>query len=120
MNPGTNSWKSTSDSVRQALESYGCFVVAYDNYMSSELTYEETFGLTEELFRLPIETKRRHTSELAGFGYGGNYTVMPLFEYFGIEDCQTFEAAEKFTSLMWPDGHHKFCPFKGIIGILYT
>ncbi|KAK6148928.1 hypothetical protein DH2020_016453 [Rehmannia glutinosa] len=106
MNPGTNSWKSTSDSVRQALESYGCFVVAY--HISLDL-YEKTFGLTEELFRLPMETKRRHTSEVAGFGYGGNYAVMPLFEYFGIEDDGTFEATEKFTSLMWPDGHHKFC-----------
>ncbi|GFP95368.1 probable 2-oxoglutarate-dependent dioxygenase aop1 [Phtheirospermum japonicum] len=105
LTPGTDSWKSTSDSVRQALESYGCFVVAYnDQNISSEL-YDETFALTADLFRLPMETKRRHTSEIPGFGYGGNFSVMPLFEYFGIEDG----GAKKFTRLMWPEGHNKFC-----------
>ncbi|KAI3455377.1 hypothetical protein Pfo_012040 [Paulownia fortunei] len=107
LTPGTSSWKSTSDSVRQALESYGCFVVAYEN-MSWEL-YEAMFGLSGKLFSLPLETKRKHTSEIPGFGYGGNYSVMPLFEYFGIEDGGTLEAAKKFTSLMWPDRHEKFC-----------
>ncbi|KAK6125157.1 hypothetical protein DH2020_041098 [Rehmannia glutinosa] len=105
--PGTSSWKSTSVLVRQALESYGCFVVAYKN-ISSEL-YEETFDLTEELFGLPLETKRRNTSEISGSGYGGSFPLMPLLEYLGFEDGGTFQAANNFTSLMWPDGHHKFC-----------
>ncbi|KAK6125162.1 hypothetical protein DH2020_041095 [Rehmannia glutinosa] len=107
MNPGTNSWKSTSDSV-QALELYGCFVVAYDNNISSEL-YEETFDLMEELFGLPIETKRRNTSEIPGFGYSGSFSFMPHLEYLGFENGGIFEAAKKFTSLMWPHGHDKFC-----------
>lgn len=106
LTPGTSPWKSTSDSVRQALESYGCFVVAYEN-ISLELL-ETMFSLSVELFRLPLETKRKHTSELPGFGYGGNFSVMPLFEYFGIEDDGTVEAKNKFISLMWPQGHDKF------------
>ncbi|KAK4479639.1 hypothetical protein RD792_015166 [Penstemon davidsonii] len=107
-NPGTSSWKSTSDSVRRALESYGCFVLV-DEEFDLKL-HESTFSLiSEELFNLSIETKKKHTSELPGFGYGGNYSVMPLFEYFGIEDRGTRDAVERFTTLMWPHGHHKFC-----------
>ncbi|KAK6124907.1 hypothetical protein DH2020_041351 [Rehmannia glutinosa] len=89
------------------METYGCFVLAYDN-MSSEL-YEETFGLTAELFRLPLETKMRYTSEMIGYGYGENPPYMPLFENFGIEDLGNLDNAENFTRLMWPDGHDKFC-----------
>ncbi|KAL3824327.1 hypothetical protein ACJIZ3_020356 [Penstemon smallii] len=109
--PGTSSWKSTSDSVRRALESYGCFVLVNEE-MDLKL-HESTFSLiSEELFNLPMETKKKHTSELPGFGYGGNYSVMPLFEYFGIEDGGTRDAVERFAALMWPPpphGHHKFC-----------
>ncbi|PIN09640.1 Iron/ascorbate family oxidoreductase [Handroanthus impetiginosus] len=105
--PGTSSWKTTSDSVRQALESYGCFVIS-DRSFSSEL-HEEIFRLlSEELFVLPLEIKRKNTSEIPGSGYGGNYSIMPLFEYLAIEDCETLEAAEKFTSLLFSDGHDKF------------
>ncbi|KAL7140024.1 hypothetical protein ABFS83_09G093000 [Erythranthe nasuta] len=110
MTPGTNPWKSTSDSVRQALEMYGCFVVSYESNIGTEL-HKKIFdgGLSEELFGLPLETKKKHTSKFAGFGYGGNYSVMPLFEYFGIEDVATLDAAQKFTTLMWSQGHDKFC-----------
>ncbi|KAK6153510.1 hypothetical protein DH2020_013149 [Rehmannia glutinosa] len=108
LSPGTSSWKSTSDSVRQALETYGCFVLAYDNNFSSEL-YEDMFGLMEELFHLPIETKKRYTTKISGFGYGETPSYMPFFENFGIEDGVNLETAQKFTRLMWPDGHDKFC-----------
>ena len=106
-NGSTDSFNSTSDSVRAALETYGCFVIEYEE-MSPQL-YEAMYGLSEELFRLPIETKRNHTSQLPGFGYGGNYAAMPLFEYFGIEHAQTdLESMRKFTGLFWPDGNHYF------------
>lgn len=105
--PGTISWKSTSNSVRQALESYGCFVVSHDNLMSSEL-HNDMFTLTEELFRLPLETKRKHSSTIAGSGYGGKYSIMPLFENFGVEDAGNLGAAQKFTALMWPNGRDNF------------
>ncbi|KAG8379887.1 hypothetical protein BUALT_Bualt07G0136000 [Buddleja alternifolia] len=104
---GTSSWKSTSDSVRQALESYGCFVAAYES-ISSEM-HEAVFGLSEELFSLPKETKMKNSSDIPGFGYGANYPRMPIFEYLGIQDGGTLEAAKKFTNLMWPHGHDKFC-----------
>lgn len=105
--PGTDSWKSTSDSVRRALESYGCFVIEYEG-MSSEM-YEAMFRVSEEVFALPMETKRKHTSQLAGFGYGGNFSEMPLFEYFGFEhDASHLQPKEEFAALMWPGGNHHF------------
>ncbi|KAH6782121.1 hypothetical protein C2S51_007414 [Perilla frutescens var. frutescens] len=108
LNPGSNSWKTTSDSVRRALESYGCLVIEYEE-MSSELD-EAMFGLSEELFGFPIQTKMKHTSQLAGFGYGGNFSAMPLVEYFGIEyDATDLEPKKKFAGLFWPDGNHRFC-----------
>ncbi|KAL3633007.1 hypothetical protein CASFOL_025991 [Castilleja foliolosa] len=109
INPGTNSWKSTSESVRQALESYGCFIVDYNNPNISSEMHDEMFSLTKDLFRLPMETKKKHTSEIPGFGYGGRFSIMPLFEYFGIEDGGSYDGVNKFTSLMWPEGHNKFC-----------
>ncbi|KAG6425975.1 hypothetical protein SASPL_110186 [Salvia splendens] len=107
-NGSTDLFNSTSDSVRAALETYGCFVIEYEE-MSPQL-YEAMYGLSEELFRLPMETKRNHTSKLPGFGYGGNYAAMPLFEYFGIEHAQPdLESMRKFTGLFWPDGNQYFC-----------
>ncbi|CAA0839117.1 2-oxoglutarate (2OG) and Fe(II)-dependent oxygenase superfamily protein [Striga hermonthica] len=108
LTPGTTSWKSTSDSVREALESYGCFVLAHHE-LGPDLQ-NRAFDFTKDLFRLPYETKSRHVSQLPGFGYGANFPVMPLFEYFGVEGCETPEGAKNFTNLMWPDdGHNKFC-----------
>jgi isopenicillin N synthase-like dioxygenase len=108
LTPGTSCWKSTSDYVRQALETYGCLVVSYEK-SQSEAVRNDMFTLTsEELFGLPPETKVKHTNPFAGFGYGGNFSTMPLFEYFGIQDAETLEGAEQFSTLMWPNGHNKF------------
>lgn len=106
---GSTDWlKSNTDSVVEALESYGCLVIEYEE-MSSEL-HEAMFRLSEELFALPMETKTKHTSKLAGFGYGGNFQVMPLFEYFGIEQHATdlIHSTKDFATLLWPDGNHHF------------
>ncbi|KAK6127957.1 hypothetical protein DH2020_038307 [Rehmannia glutinosa] len=109
LNPATSSWKSTADAVRRGLETYGSVVVDYYKESDNSELQDTMFGLWEELFGLPLETKRKYTSKLAGFGYAGNYPSMPLFECFGIEDGESLEAAKNFTSLMWPLGHHKFC-----------
>ncbi|XP_051115997.1 probable 2-oxoglutarate-dependent dioxygenase AOP1 [Andrographis paniculata] len=103
--PGSISWKSTAEIVRRALETDGCLVVACDNKPPPEAMFS---GLLEELFALPPSTKIKHTSDLPGFGYGGNFSLMPLFEYFGIEDGATVDAARRFTRLMWPHGHPTF------------
>lgn len=97
----------TSDLVRSALESYGCFLAKYDK-ISPELQ-EKMFTLSKELFRLPTEIKVQNTSSILGAGYGSNFSFMPLVEYFGIENGATLEATRDFTNLMWPAGNHSFC-----------
>lgn len=102
----TTGGKTTSDLVRSALESYGCFLAKYDK-ISPELQ-EKMFGLSKELFQLPTEIKVQNTSNILGGGYGANFSFMPLVEYFGIENGATLEATMDFTNLMWPHGHHSF------------
>ncbi|EYU24677.1 hypothetical protein MIMGU_mgv1a010266mg [Erythranthe guttata] len=110
---GTTSWKSTSDSVRRALELHGCVVVDYDNVHAAAAAAVEggVFGVLKEVFGLPLETKMKHKSGLLGFGYEGNYPEMPLFQCFGIEDGGTHQGIKDFTTLMWPHhhGHDIFC-----------
>ncbi|KAK3020544.1 hypothetical protein RJ639_047456 [Escallonia herrerae] len=101
---GTSSWQSTSNEVRSALENYGCFIAKY-NKISLEL-HNSVFDQSKELFDLPMEIKVRNTSNLLGFGYGGNFSFMPLVEYFGIENGATQDATQHFTNLMWPAGGH--------------
>ncbi|XP_071901549.1 probable 2-oxoglutarate-dependent dioxygenase AOP1 [Coffea arabica] len=107
LTPGTTSWLSTSGLVRQALESCGCFLVKYKK-LSQEL-HDKMFELSKQLFQLPTEIKVQNTSNILGFGYGTNFSFMPLVEYFGIENGATLKATEEFTNLMWPAGNSSFC-----------
>ncbi|KAI3789692.1 hypothetical protein L2E82_02495 [Cichorium intybus] len=106
LNPSNGAWQSTSHAVRQALEDYGCFVLA-TNKIPSDLR-DTVFTLSKDLFRLPTETKIKNTSDILGFGYG-KYAFMPLWEYFGIEDGATLEATRCFTDLLFPLGNNAFC-----------
>ncbi|KAI3716307.1 hypothetical protein L6452_23545 [Arctium lappa] len=106
LNPSTDAWRSTSDAVRRALEDDGCFVVATDK-VPTDLR-DAIFELSKDLFDLPNETKIKNTSEILGFGYG-NYSSMPLWEYFGIENGATMEATRSFTDLLFPSGNNAFC-----------
>ncbi|KAK3010868.1 hypothetical protein RJ639_012086 [Escallonia herrerae] len=107
LKPGTDSWLSTANDVRKALEEYGCFVALY-NEVSPE-THDAMFSAAKDLYDLPMESKVKNTSDLLGFGYGGGFTTMPLFEYFGIEKATTLEGTQTFTDLMWPSGNDDFC-----------
>lgn len=107
LTPGSSSWKSMSDSVRRALETYGCLVVS-DEKTRPEHSQESLFGMLGEAFILPDETKKKYTSQLVGFGYGGRYPRMPHLEYFGIEDEGNLEGVKNFTTIMWPNGNVKF------------
>lgn len=104
--PGTDSWVSTSYLVRSALESHGCFLAKF-NKISSDLQHK-IFNLSEDLFQLPTEIKVQNTSNILGFGYGTNFSFMPLVEYFGIENAATVEATKEFTNQMYPAGNDIF------------
>lgn len=106
---GTSLWESTSDSVRVAMETYGCVVVSCEKARAQAEAHDGVFDLMEEAFRLPLETKVKLKGELLGFGYEGDYPLMPLFQSFGIGDGATLQVVKDFTTLMWPHhGHDKF------------
>ena len=102
----TSFWRSTAKEIRNALENYGCFKVVFDK-VSVDL-HNAVFNQSKDLYDLPMEIKVQNTSKLLGFGYGGNFSFMPLIEYFGIENGATLEATQNFTNLMWPSGNHTF------------
>lgn len=107
-NPGSSSWKDTSELVRRALETYGCLIVS-DEKARPDLLQDSLSDALSDVFALPDETKKKHISEMVGSGYGGKFPRMPLFEYFGIEDeGRNLEGVRNFTNLMWPHGNDKF------------
>lgn len=105
LNPSTDTWQSTSQAVRRALEDYGCFVVSTDKIPSD--LHDTIFELSKDLFHLPLETKIKNTSDMLGFGYG-NFSSYPFWEYFSIENGDTLEANRSFTDLMFPSGNDAF------------
>ncbi|KAF8011702.1 hypothetical protein BT93_J2088 [Corymbia citriodora subsp. variegata] len=108
LKPGTTSWVSTCKKVIQALEEFGLFVVNYDEIFSSQL-HDATFGVLQELFALPTETKMKNRYQKPLNGYVGQIAKLPLHESLGIDDATSLEATQKFTELMWPNGNDRFC-----------
>ncbi|XP_030526400.1 2-oxoglutarate-dependent dioxygenase AOP2-like [Rhodamnia argentea] len=108
LKPGTTSWVSTRKKVIQALEEFGIFVVNCDEIIPSQL-HDDTFGVLQELFALPTETKMKNQYEIPLNGYVGQISKLPLHESLGIDDATSLQATEKFTNLMWPNGNDLFC-----------
>ncbi|XP_020272495.1 2-oxoglutarate-dependent dioxygenase AOP2-like [Asparagus officinalis] len=110
LEPGTPQWEATSRDIRQALETYGCFLVDYDS-VSRELR-EAMFEEMESLFALPAETKRK-----AAEGLPRTSVVLPgqdpdayapLHQVLTTVGVQEPEVAQALTELLWPDGNDKF------------
>ncbi|KAH7565134.1 hypothetical protein JRO89_XS09G0141800 [Xanthoceras sorbifolium] len=108
LKPGTSSWLSTCRNVTQALEEYGCFVAMYDG-VALEL-HDAMFSAVEKLFDLPLEIKKKNTSEKPYFGYVGRHQpfIPALYEGMGIDFANTLEGAQNFSSIMWPHGNDSF------------
>lgn len=104
LKPGTSSWLSTCNSVREALEEYGCFMAVF-NKVPSDLQ-SAVFSASKELFDLPVETKTKDNSEWPYFGYvtSANH----LFERFSVKNPDTSKGIEHYTKLMWPEGNDRF------------
>ncbi|KAJ1382112.1 Oxoglutarate/iron-dependent dioxygenase [Sesbania bispinosa] len=104
---GTETWVSTCEVVRSALEDHGGFVAIYDKVDSE--TYNSVYSAMEKFFDLSIETKRRKTTEKPIFSYSGQRSGIPLYESTGIMNPLTIEECQKFTHIIWPEGNHHFC-----------
>nr|XP_016468206.1 PREDICTED: probable 2-oxoglutarate-dependent dioxygenase AOP1.2 isoform X2 [Nicotiana tabacum] len=106
LKPATSSWIAACQEVRQAFESYGCFVAIYDK-ISKELS-NSIFQILPELFDLPSKIKSQNISDIPYFGYLPPNRSRPLYESMGIEDATNLQVVQGFTNLMWPSGNQHF------------
>ncbi|KAJ1385192.1 Oxoglutarate/iron-dependent dioxygenase [Sesbania bispinosa] len=107
MKPGTDTWLATCQVVRRGFEDYGCFLAKFDK-VGPELV-NSVFHSMEELFGLPLETKKRKTSDKPNHGYTGQVSASPLFESFAVDNPSNIEDCQKFANIMWPAGNDRFC-----------
>lgn len=106
MKPGTDEWLAACQVVRRAFEDYGCFLARFDK-VAPELV-NSVFSSMEQLFGLPIETKRRKTSDKPNHGYTGQVPTSPLFESFAVDNPSNIQDCQKFAHIMWPTGNDPF------------
>ncbi|KVI04062.1 probable 2-oxoglutarate-dependent dioxygenase AOP1 [Cynara cardunculus var. scolymus] len=106
LNPGTESWISTSQKVTQALEKYGCFVAVYERV--SQQLKKEVLDSLRTPFDLPTDTKINNTSDKPFHGYMRPVPTRPLYQSLGIEHATSLDDVQRFTNLMWPSGNHHF------------
>ena len=105
--PGSESWELALKQVRYALEEYGCFEATYGHKVPTKL-HDSIFHAAKELFDLPMEAKTQKTMTKSGPNYIGQLPSIPLYESVVVENPSTFEGAENFTKIMWPDGNDHF------------
>ena len=106
LKPGSDAWLSACHVVRTALEDHGCFIAHYDK-VDEELR-NSVVSAMDEVFALPVETKRQETSDKLFHGYIGQVSFLPLYESLGIDDPLTIDGCQKFTHKMWPQGNDRF------------
>ncbi|KAL1195292.1 putative 2-oxoglutarate-dependent dioxygenase AOP1.2 [Cardamine amara subsp. amara] len=106
LKPGTVEWDTVRGEVRRALEEYGCFEALFDK-VSVKLR-KAVFDASEEVFKLPLETKQRVVSKRKYRGYVGQIPTLPLFEVIGVDYAQNTDKANAFTHKLWPQGNIHF------------
>jgi len=103
---GTETWVSTSDAVRGALEDHGGFLAHYNKL--DPLLHDSVFSAMEQLFHLPLQTKMQHTTEKPIYSYAGQRPNIPLYESMAIDNPLNAKSCHKYTTTMWPQGNHQF------------
>ncbi|KDP37380.1 hypothetical protein JCGZ_06834 [Jatropha curcas] len=104
---GTSGWVSKCKDILKALEEYGCFVAVYNNVPLQ--LHVDLFNVLEELFDLPLETKRKNVSDIPFTGYVEIEPTRPFYESMGISHVEMLEGNKDFTKTMWPKGNDNFC-----------
>lgn len=104
--PGTDAWADVRDSVRKALEEFGCFEARFDRVPLEQR--DAMLGALKELFDLPLQTKLQNVSKKPFHGYVGQYPQVPLFESMGIDNADELEKVDALARTLWPEGHPGF------------
>ncbi|XP_027367731.1 probable 2-oxoglutarate-dependent dioxygenase AOP1 [Abrus precatorius] len=105
LKPGSEAWHSACDVVRTALEDHGCYIARYQ--IDEELR-NSVISAMDQVFELPLETRKQETSDKPFHSYLGQIPTVPLYESVGIEDPLTISGCKKFEHIMWPQGNDRF------------
>ncbi|KAK8481452.1 hypothetical protein V6N13_024085 [Hibiscus sabdariffa] len=104
MKPGSPEWDLAKHQVRQALEEYSCFEASLDQVLELR---DAVFGGLEQLFDLPLETKKLYVSDKTFRGYSGHPSK--LLESMMIDESQIAENIEqRLITTLWPQGNTSF------------
>jgi len=106
LKPGTQTWVSTCDAVRVALEDHGGFLAHYDKV--DPLLNHSVFSAMKQLFDLPLQTKMQHTTDKPIYSYAGQRPDIPLYESMAIDNPLNAKSCHNYTTIMWPQGNHQF------------
>ncbi|OMO54230.1 Oxoglutarate/iron-dependent dioxygenase [Corchorus capsularis] len=103
LKPGTPEWDVLKVQVREALAKYGCFEASLDRLTEVGKPF---IGAMEEIFDLPLETKKLCVSE----SIFGGYKMAPMNESFQIENWNVAEEyiQQSLTNILWPQGNPSF------------
>jgi len=96
-------WESVKSQVHKALVEYGCFEAVFDEvplHIRKAIFFE-----VDELFNLPLETKKLAVSSKPFRGYVG---PIQLYESIGIDDADVYEKVESLINILWPQGKSSF------------
>ncbi|XP_068304921.1 probable 2-oxoglutarate-dependent dioxygenase AOP1 [Pyrus communis] len=104
--PGTSSWLSVRKDICHALEDLGCFVAILPDKISSELRSAH-FGMLDELFDFPTETKMKSSYEKP-YPTGYQRVEGAAYESLGIAGATNPEQTQIFEHHFWPNGNDVF------------
>ncbi|KAL4347025.1 hypothetical protein GQ457_17G003670 [Hibiscus cannabinus] len=108
LQPGSSEWNSVRVRVRvrRALEDYGSFEASIDRLLELQ---KAVFGAAEELFDLPLPTKKLCVSESRFCGYMATAPPSRLHESMSIYDAHIAGNIEQhLTNILWPQGNMNF------------
>ncbi|XP_047338972.1 probable 2-oxoglutarate-dependent dioxygenase AOP1 [Impatiens glandulifera] len=107
LNEDAEERKTLARKMREACESYGCFLIDCD--MISEEEQHRFFSSSEEFFALPDDTKKQYgrKPKIWHGGYLGinPYSRQESFSVYGLPD----DEIRSLAGHMWPDGNPSFC-----------
>ncbi|XP_014499325.1 2-oxoglutarate-dependent dioxygenase AOP3-like [Vigna radiata var. radiata] len=105
---GSEEWKEMSMKVKEACESYGCFLLRCDE-INSKGAREELFENMKALFHLPQETKQQYISPRPFRSFSLYNYMNTRYETFGLDDVLLSISVDTLANLMWPQGNPHFC-----------
>ncbi|KAK8993515.1 hypothetical protein V6N11_033610 [Hibiscus sabdariffa] len=106
LQPGSPEWNSVRVCVRRAMEDYGSFEALIDRLLELRMA---VFGAAEELFDLPLPTKKLCVSESRFRGYMLMAPPSRLHESMSIDDAHIARNIEQhLTNILWPQGNMNF------------